>query len=340
MRLHGVIELSVPGERVLRAPNLWDKVKRAFGGEPDLATGKVKSALEATAVVEAARAALRRLGASNAVSLVIDDQVLFQDKEGRPGDLGDLFLAFHENAVVFGGGFSLLRLAVEHEEAGLHLVIEIVARTEYPAGEPAARIVIGGRISDFEPRPGEDAEAYRSRVEPLTHDTARIEAHRRQFESFVERVADAIRGAMPEASVRIRAAEAQVKKPSRRAEPPAPPTSPNYDPYQQYYRSPLDSVLSFMMWSSLLNMAFRPDYVVINDAGDHIAQLSDIDHGLDASGYDDAGMADPGDGGDVDGGGDFDGGDFGGGDFGGGDFGGGDFGGGDFGGGDFGGGSF
>src|SRR6185436_8939746 len=122
MRLHGVIELSVPGERVLRAPNLWDKVKRAFGGEPDLATGKVKSALEATAVVEAARAALRRLGASNAVSLVIDDQVLFQDKEGRPGDLGDLFLAFHENAVVFGGGFSLLRLAVEHEEAGLHLV--------------------------------------------------------------------------------------------------------------------------------------------------------------------------------------------------------------------------
>ena len=331
MRLHGVIDLDVPGEQVLRQPNLWDKVKRAFGGEPDLGTGKVKASLEATAVVEAARAALRRLGASNAVSLVIDDQVLFQDREGQPDDLGDLFLAFHDNAVVFGGGFSLLRLAVEHKEAGLHLVMEIVARSEHPAGEAAARVVVGGRIEDFEPRPGEDAESYRSRVEPLTRDSGRIEAHRRQFESFVERVAEAIRGAMPEARVHVRAAEAQVKKPSRKPERPAPPTSPNYDPYGHYYPSPLDSVLSFVMWSSLLNMAFRPDVVVVNDHGDHIGQAQDISHAADTAGYDDAGGYDEA-GADADAGGDFGGGDFGGGDFGGGDFGGGDFGGGDFGG--------
>jgi hypothetical protein len=318
MRLHGVIELQVPGERVLRQPNIWDKVKRAFGGEPDLRTDKVRASLEATAIVEAARAALRRLGASNAVSLVVDDQVLFQDREGRPDDLGDLFLAFHDNAPVFGGGFSLLRLAVEHQEAGLHLVIELVARSEHPVTEAAARVVIGGRIQDFEPRPGEDAEAYRSRVEPLTRDAARLEAHRRQFESFVSRVEEALRAALPEARVQICAAEAQIKKPSGRPEQPAPPTSPNYDPYANYYRSPFDSLLSVMMWSSLFSMMWRPDVVVINDHGERIGDAQNLEHDASGAAQHESGAADMD--GNVQADGDFGGDDFGGGDFGGIDF--------------------
>src|SRR5688572_6651618 len=103
MKLHGVIELHVPGERVLRQPGIWDRVRKAFGGDPDLTTDRMRAALEATALVEAARAALGRIGATNAISLVIDDQVLFQDRDAKPDDLGDLFLAFSENQSVFGG---------------------------------------------------------------------------------------------------------------------------------------------------------------------------------------------------------------------------------------------
>jgi hypothetical protein len=323
MRLHGVIELQVPGEQVLRRPNVWDRVKRAFGGEPDLRTNRIRMSLEATAIVEAARAALRRLGAGNAVSLMVDEQVLFQDREGRPDDLGDLFLAFHDNAPVFGGGFNLLRLAVEHQEAGLHLVLELIARSEHPADEAAARVVIGGRIQEFEPRAGEDAEAYRARVEPLTRDATRLEAHRRQFESFVSRVEEALRAALPEARIQVRSAEAQVKKPSRQPEQAAEPTSLNYDPYRQYYPSPFDSLLSVMMWSSLFSMMWRPDIAVIGNHGDHLGDAQSIDRDANAA------LDDPG-GGDVDPGADAD---FGSSDFGG-DFGGGDFGG-DFGGGDF-----
>ena len=323
MRLHGVIDLQVPGEQVLRKPNMWDKVKRAFGGEPDLRTHRVQTSLEATAIVEAMRAALRKLGASNAVSLMVDEQVLFQDREGRPDDLGDLFLAFHDNAPVFGGGFSLLRLAVEHQEAGLHLVIELIARSEHPADEAAARVVIGGRIQAFEPRPDEDAEAYRSRVEPLTRDATRIEAHRRQFESFVSRVEEAIRAALPEARVQVRSAEAQVKKPSRQPEKPAEPTSPNYDPYRQYYPSPFDSLLSVMMWSSLFSMMWRPDIAVIGDHGNHIGDAQSIDQDANSA-LNDSDVAAMDQSADADmGGNDFGGGDFGGSDFGGGDFGGG-----------------
>jgi hypothetical protein len=323
MRLHGVIELQVPGEQVLRQPNVWDKVKRAFGGEPDLRTNRIRMSLEATAIVEAARAALRRLGASNAVSLMVDEQVLFQDREGRPDDLGDLFLAFHDNAPVFGGGFNLLRLAVEHQEAGLHLVLELIARSEHPADEPAARVVIGGRIQEFEPRAGEDAEAYRRRVEPLTREATRLEAHRRQFESFVSRVEEALRAALPEARIQVRSSEAQVKKPSRQPEQAAEPTSPSYDPYRQYYPSPFDSLLSVMMWSSLFSMMWRPDIAVIGDHGDHVGNAQSIDQDANAA-LDDTGGADVDPGADADFGSNDFGGDFGGGDFGG-DFGGGDF---------------
>ena len=174
MKLLGNIAVHVKGEAILRRPRLWEKVKRTFGGEPDLRTGKMQAALEAEAVVDAVRDALSSLGATNAVSLVIDDLVVFQDKEGRPDDLGDLFLAFHDSSSAIGAGFGMLRLAVEHVEAGLHLVIEVQARTEHAASEPAVRVIISGRLHDLEPRKGEDAAAYRGRIEPLTRDKTAI----------------------------------------------------------------------------------------------------------------------------------------------------------------------
>jgi hypothetical protein len=344
MKLHGAIDLHVKGERILREPRFWDKLKKTFGGEPDLRTDKMRAALEAGAVVDATRRALQKLGATNAVSLVIDDQVLFQDREGKPDDLGDLFLAFSDNESVFGAGFKLLRLAVEHQEAGLHLVLEIVARTEHPLNEAAARIVVSGRVRDFEPRSGEDAETYRKRVEPLTQTPTIYEAHKGQFESFVSRVADAIRASMPEARVEIRETDALLQRPPRSNRPartqPAPaPTDRRYDPYDMYYPNPFGTMLSVMMWSSIFSMAMPPHVVVINDHGDHLGTPADLgpsaanpdtvmdpaDHG--GMGNDMGGVDTDGDGvADTDfgdSGGDY--GDSGGGDFGGGDFGGGDF---------------
>ena len=318
MKLHGLVDLHVSAERILREPTFWDRVKKKFGGEPDLRTDRKRAALEATAVVEATRKALGRLGATNAVSLVINDQVLFQDFDGKPDDLGDLFLAFSDHESVFGGGFDLLRLAVEHREAGLHLILEVIARTEHADDEPAARIVVSGRISDFEPRKGEDADAYRERVQPLTTDASLIEVSRRQFESFVDRVADAMRAAMPEARVEVRKAEAQVTRPSDRpSRQQAPqPTDPRYDPYDRYYPSPFDSMLSIMMWTSLLSFAMPPHVMVVNQQGDALGSGQDaaaIDQAGDHGGGDpggDSGGDGGGDGGGDDGG--FDGGDFGG----------------------------
>lgn len=294
MKLSGTIAVHGKGEAVLRAPRFWDKVKRVFGGEPDLRTGNTRAALEASALVDAVRGALTTLGATNAVSLVVDDLVLFQDRDGRPDDLGDLFLAFHEQSAAIGGAFELLRLAVEHVEAGLHLVIEVQARGEHPEREAAVRVVIAGRVQAFEPKKGEDAAAYQARVAPLLADKTAIDVARLQFESFVARVRDAVHAAMPEARVELERAQAQVQRPGREPARQVPPTAPGYDPYVAYYPSPLDGVLNMMLWTSIFSMAMHPDVVVVDHHGDTVGHVDTpgIEHG-------DPGIAEVGDTSDV-----------------------------------------
>ena len=313
MKLFGQVAVHVKAEEILRSPGFFDKVKKLFGGVPDLRTGKAKASLEATAVVDSVRDALRAIGISNAVSLTVDELVLFQDKEGRKDDLGDLFLAFHEHSSVIGGsGFDLLRLVVEHVEAGLHLVIEVQARSEHAVTDPAVRIIVSGRIRDLEPRKGEDAEAYRARVEPIARDSAGLEVSRLQFESFVARVRDAIAAAMPDGRVEVVAAEARVQRPPKdgRAQPQQDPNARNYDPYDAWYPSPMGMMLSMVMWSSVMSMGMgghAPHYTVVNDHGDPTGHTDDpgIEH-ADPDVGDHGDMGDGGDGGDFgDVGGDF-----------------------------------
>jgi hypothetical protein len=364
MKLYGTIAVHVQAADILRAPRFLDKLRSAFGGKPDLRTGRMRAMIEATAIVEATRDALRRVGATNAISLVIDDTVLFHDRDGTPDDLGDLFLAFHDNASVFGEGFTELRLAVEHREAGLHIVVEVQARTEHAPGAPAVRILISGRVEALTPRPGEDADAYRARAEPIATDPKALEMFRVQFDGFVARVRDAIAAAMPTARAEIELAEARVVRPDEKAaEQPQEPSARTYDPYVAYYPSPMGAVADAFLWSAMFSMMMPPHFVVV-DHGNHVQGYLDdpgiqdhpttaesthdsgnwwdgdntahavADHdssgdsssdGGGASWWDDGGYDSDSGGFDDGGGGGFDGGGFGGGDFGGSDFGGSDY---------------
>ena len=352
MKLYGIIAVHVQAPDILRAPKFLDRVRSAFGGKPDLRTGKMRSAIEATAIVEATRDALRRVGATNAISLMIDNVVLFQDRDGTPNDLGDLLLAFDENSSVFGQGFTELRLAVEHHEAGLHLVLEIQGRTEHARGVPAVRILISGRIEALTPRPGEDAEAYRKRAEPIATDAKALEMFRVQFDGFVARVRDAIAAAMPTARAEIEVAEARVVRPdAKAAEEPQQPSARYYDPYAAYYPSPMGPMAEAFLWSAMFSMMMPPHFLVVGHDNHAQGYLDDPgiqdgptmtepsrDDGSWSNGDDTTqAVSDDGNSGsssddtggswwdDTSGGGDFGGGDFGGGDFGSSDFGGGDW---------------
>jgi hypothetical protein len=338
MRLVGTIAIHVRGSLVEREPTIWEKLRQKLGGSVDLTTEKVKVELEATAVVEQVRRAVARLSVTNALSLVIDDTVIFQDTEGKAHDLPDLVIALAEHASVFGRGFKELRFAAEHEEAGLHLVLETRARTEHLATEPAAIVSIGGRLKALEPRPGESAEDYQRRVEPLTKNTSALEASRAQFESFISRLEDALRATMPEARIEQVRAEARLVKATRRtpaARTPREPTHPAYDPHAIYYPNPMGMMLDAMIITSFMHMMMpSPFFHVVNPAGAHLgttqqvaAEPDRLEHDPQETqgAADEAGTGDsdfgsedaPADYADADVASDLDGGDFGGGDFGG-----------------------
>jgi uncharacterized membrane protein YgcG len=278
VKLYGTIAVRVQAADILRAPTFFEKVRRALGGKPDLRSGQVRAAIEATALVEATRDALRQIGISDAISLVIDETVLFHDRAGKPDDLGDLFEAFDDNASVFGQGFETLRLAVEHHEAGLHYVIEVQARTVVAKDAPAIRVIVSGRIEAITPKPGEDAEAYRKRAEPVASDPEALELYRTQFEAFVERANAAIAAAMPTGRAEVEVAEARVVRPDAKVQREEPPQqrvdSYYYDPYMAYYPSPLGMVAETLMWSSVFAMASTPHFVVV-DHYNHVQGFAD-----------------------------------------------------------------
>jgi hypothetical protein len=177
-------------------------------------------------------------------------------------------------------------------------------------------VSLGGRIQDLEPRPGESADAYRARVEPLAKDAGLLETARMQFQSFVGRLEGALRAALPEATVEEKRADAVVVRPTTQpAAPAADPRSPVYDPYAIYYPSPMSTVLDVMLISSFMSMmAPPPAIMVVHPSGapiggaDTIAahpeavEASAIDPG-DAHAGDDGALSDNAD--LDDGGGDF-----------------------------------
>jgi hypothetical protein len=294
MRLIGQIEITMTSsEAVHREPGFWDKLRRGMGGKVDLDTGEVKVALEATALVDAVKRAFARVGIDNAVSLVIDDTVIFQDIEGRAGDLPDLILALSEHASVFGRGFREMKLAAEHEEASLHLLAEVRAVTQHRRGEPSAYVSVGGRIRDLEPRTGETADAYRARVEPLAKDAGLLETARMQFQSFVARLEAALRAALPEAAVEERRADAIVVRPTTQPTAPAQdPRSPVYDPYAIYYPSPMTTLLDVMLISSFMHMMMPPPIMIVHPSGAPIGTADTIKSNPEAV---EASADDPGD---------------------------------------------
>ena len=182
-RFESTIALHARGDTVLRDPTFWDKVKRVFGRKPDLDTQRVRTHLTTAHLVGGARHALERMGVKNALALVIDGHVLFEDHAGVDDDFDDMFLAFYENESVHGRDFRELRLTVEHLEAGLHLVIAIVAHGVHERDEATASVIV---TADRSALPIAPALAW---------------AQRRQFEAFVLRVRDGLRDALPDVRV-------------------------------------------------------------------------------------------------------------------------------------------
>lgn len=229
MRFVSRIDLYLPADILERSPTVWDKLQSLWT-TVDLRTDRQRNKVEAATIVYDFRRVLDDLGIDNARSLVIDGETVFHDQRGEPGDLPNLILALSEHTAIFGRGAQELRLSVEHEEAGLRLVIEVTTVSEHPRGAASARVSVLGEVAEFEPRPGESSTDYRARVHPLIAEPSRRLAVRLQFGSFISRLESALARHFCEARFAVITEALDVAMVSREPPPSPVPRRPAHAP--------------------------------------------------------------------------------------------------------------
>jgi hypothetical protein len=227
VRLVSRIDVFLPGDVVERAPGFLDRL-RAIWAPVDLGTDRMRDRIEAATFVYELRNALEALGIHNARSLVVDGTTVFHDTRGVDGDLPDLILALSDHVSMFGDRSQELRLSVEHLEAGLHVVLDAIVTSEHGREAPSACLVLVGQPADLDPRPGESAEAYRARMEPLVTDAKLAKTLRLQFGAFVSRVQEALGRAFDETRLEVSSEVLEADSIAREeAAVPAPASSPS-----------------------------------------------------------------------------------------------------------------
>lgn len=246
MKLYSIVRVDLNKHEILQQPGVLARLRHTFGGDPQLATGKLRAALEAAMLIEVQRRALAEVGANDAVALVVDELVLFADRDRLPNDLGDLFLRFHEHAPAIDADFRVLRLIVDHLEAGVHYAIEMQARTEDSRGGSPVRVIISGRVAALEPRKGEPAEGYRARVEPLLRGRVALQLARASFDSFVTRVGRALARSLPGAHISVAAPGVAATAPDQHGRDQR-PEDRDHDPHEAHDLSPMLGVLGLAM---------------------------------------------------------------------------------------------
>ncbi len=268
MKFESKISLVAQGEVIRREVGFWDRFKKVFGQNPSLETDRVQTLMTTAHLLAGVEKTLVSAGITNAIALVIDGKVLFEDKAGRADDVGDLFLAFYENEALYGGDFEEVILTVEHREGGLHFVLELSARGEHKSDESTVDVRVSARVADLEPRPGEDPKAYGDRVAALASSPAFTEGHRLQFDSWVGKLRGALAAALPDAKVSDASVQARVERPEKRAGGLVPRRGQaGYDPYRVYRPNPLEDVMTDAFWRAMVGWAWHPSYAVVDDSG-------------------------------------------------------------------------
>jgi hypothetical protein len=271
MQLTAQARVYLPGQDVFRKPTFWDKVKNFTGSDIDLRTGESRLTADALALTELVQQALWVAGIKNAVSLVVDRDVVYHDTDGLTNDAELLVDAMRRCHDRFAAGHQILRAVFEHQEGGLHSLIEVTVRSVHDKQEAAAVVAVGSRIEALRPRDGESLDAAKERIGKALADTTLVPTSRALLDGLMERIRKGLATAFPLARVEVDAASASLERPSgqalrqmhgdrdrREAELRDQPAwdrarGPYYDPWGVYYHDPMNTFVNLMIIDSLLH---------------------------------------------------------------------------------------
>ena len=214
MHLTAQARIFLPGEDVFRKPTFWDKIGGFFGGEADLRTGEIQLTQGVLALTEQVQQALALAKIRNAVTLVIDTDVIYQDVDDLEDDADLLVKAARDNADRFARGFQVLRAVFEHEVDGLHALIEITVRAKAKKAEPIATVSVGARIQELRPKDGESLDDAKERIGKALGNAQLVPTYRNALNNLMNKIGAGLQRVFASGHVEVDPADAQVVRPS------------------------------------------------------------------------------------------------------------------------------
>jgi hypothetical protein len=211
MRFSASLQLSLPGDVVLRTPTFWDRLQGLLRA-PDLSTDDRDVRRDLLSITEGVCDALREARVTDAVFLAIDRRTAYHDAVGVPNDAAALLSA--AQAERLRAPFGELRAVFTHEEDGLETLYEATLQRRFRAGSPAALLHVGGRMSALRPRKDEPLDQARERVHEILQRPAMIEDFSAHFDESLGLLRQALQRAFPEGSVSATPTVTSVARPA------------------------------------------------------------------------------------------------------------------------------
>ncbi len=260
------------GEEVFRKPSFWDKFKGFLGSDVDLRPGAVSLAGTALALTAQVQQAFKLAKVTNAVSLVVDKDIVYQDVDDKPDDADLLLQAARRGAARFAQAFEVVRIVFEWQGGGISVLIEAIVRGKYRPGEPAVVLSYGARIDALRPADGEDTETAKERIGKALADVNVVPVAKNTLDGLVGRVEGALSRTFVAAQFETDHADVNVRKPSgqevrdmagnwqnHHADLRQAPNyaygwnSRYYDPWGTYYYDPMDTFVSLMVIDAVMH---------------------------------------------------------------------------------------
>ena len=280
------IMVDLPSAVTERAVSPLERLGALFGKKPDLQTGTESLTVTAVAVLDGVVAALGSVNINNAVSLIVDETMIFIDLDDRDNDAG-VMRRTAEKSEAFGADFEEMHIVFDHKQPGLHTLIDVCVKSKVSVGKEEMQITLSSRLSDLFAG-NESSFQYSSRVGKFMRQKGGLTGFASVQSSLTERIASALSSRLPGIKARcippaiklMQPTEAQlaglryvlfgpaVTPPSYRPVPLHRRTGKLADAYYYYYYDPYFELLSWILVRNMIKNQLWTDLdIYVTDPG-------------------------------------------------------------------------
>lgn len=231
------------------------------------------------------------LNIDNIVRLAHDDIDIYEDLEGKKGDLKEAIDTYELTVNdAMSELFNTIHLVLEHEDANFIYLIEIDINRSHDVGEYPIELAVNAMLKEFKAKPGEDAEGLKGRMKDKfmsqeVYESFMVEK-RVAFEGFVSQLEMDIRKHIKIDDIKVQT-DLRVIVPKEKAERPksirrkvrgGAGGGPIYDGYHGF-----DDVIFYgLIWSSMAHdhHIHVPESTLMSEDGDVIGSIDA--EGMDA----------------------------------------------------------